>query len=69
MNPLEGIENRPVEVQVALLISEARNARNALEAVKNELTYMKRALYGLMFTILAGTIVFLITFASSGHHP
>lgn len=62
VDPLDGLEARPLETQVAVLANEVRNQKNSLMNVREELQAMKRALYGLVFTIIGSLIVFLVTF-------
>ena len=66
VDPLEGLEARPIETQVAVLANEVRNIRNSVTDVDADVVSMKRALYGLIFTILAGMIIFLLTFTVAG---
>lgn len=65
-DPLEGLEARPLEAQVGILANEVRNQRNALSEVKEELRYVKRALWGVVFTVLAGMVLFLATTKFNG---
>jgi amino acid transporter len=62
-DPLEGLEQRPIESQVAVLANEMRNQRNALSDVKKELQYVKRALWGVVFTVIGGMLLFLFSVA------
>lgn len=64
LDPLEGLEQRPLETQVAVLANEVRNQRNTLSDVRDELRYMKRGFYGLIFTLGAGIILYLFQAAS-----
>jgi len=66
VDPLEGLEARPIETQVAVLANEVRNIRNSVTDVDADVVSMKRALYGLIFPILAGMIIFLLTFTVAG---
>lgn len=63
-DPLDGIENRDINTQVALLIAESRGQRNALGEVKAEVRYMKHALWGLSFTLIGGVVMFLFSIAA-----
>lgn len=62
-DPLDGLESRTMEGQVAVLANEVRNQRNALSEVKSELRYVKRALWGVVFTVIGGMLLFLFSVA------
>lgn len=59
LDPLDGLEARPLETQVAVLATEVRHQRNALESVLTELRAAKRATY----LLLASSFVTVLTFA------
>lgn len=65
VDPLEGLEHRPIDVQVAVLANEVRNQRNTLGDVERELSRTKQALWALVASIVAGIVIFLVT----QHHP
>lgn len=67
-DPLEGLETRPLDAQVGILANEVRNQRNMLTEVKEELRYVKRALWGVVFTVLAGMVLFLATTKFTSSH-
>lgn len=71
IDPLDGIEQRPLEVQVAVLCAELRNQRNMLSSVRSELGAVKKALYTVALTVTGSAVIFAITtFALiGGHHP
>lgn len=61
VDPLEGLEHRPIDVQVAVLANEVRNQRNTLGDVERELSRTKQALWALVASIVAGIVIFLVT--------
>lgn len=72
--PLEGIEMQPLEIQVVRLIGAVRTQTSAIadlkdecsqdfSEVKGEVKYMKRALWGMIFTVVGGMMLFLFTIA------
>lgn len=63
IDPLDGLESRPIDSQVAVLANEVRNQRNSLSDVREELRYVKRALWGVVLSVLGGMILFLASVA------
>jgi hypothetical protein len=51
----------PQEVQMAVLYERVNNQRGSFNDLKDEVRYMKRSLYGLIFTIGGALIVLLAT--------
>lgn len=60
-DPLEGLERRSKDEQVAVLANEVRNQRNMLAEVKKEMEGLRRSLWALIATIVIGVVVFQIT--------
>ena len=64
MTPLEGIEGQPVEIQVVRLIAAVREQSKDQRETRDELRYMKHALWGLIFTVVGGMLLFLLSVAA-----
>jgi hypothetical protein len=75
LNPLEGIEGQPVEIQISRLVGAIRTLTNTVgehrqecqdrdEAIRDEVKYMKHALWGLVFTVIGGMMLFLFSVAA-----
>ena len=67
-DPLQGLNGLSTEAQVAVLATDIRNLREKIGNVESDVIAMKRALYGLMFTVIGALIVFLVTFVVTGNH-
>ena len=63
IDPLDGLEARPLEVQVAVLAAEVRNQRNILNAVGGELVSFRRSIY----SVTVALILFAATVYSTFH--
>jgi hypothetical protein len=63
IDPLDGLQVHPLEVQVAVLAAEVRNQRNLLTAVGGELVSFRRSLY----SVTVALILFAATVYSTFH--
>jgi hypothetical protein len=68
LDPLDGLENRPLEAQVAVLATEVRNQRNAISSLGSQTAGVQKALWYLIASIIIGIIVFVATTALRPSH-
>lgn len=59
--PLEGMERENLAAQVAVLTNELRNQRETIDDLRDELRYVKRALWGVILTVMGAMIIYLLT--------
>lgn len=67
VDPLEGLEARPLETQVAVMATELRNQRNMLGGVVTELQGVRKALMTAALSVTGGLIVFAGTIYGTFH--
>lgn len=61
VDPLQGLEDRPIEAQVAVLANEVRNQRNTLSRVDGTTTWILRTLVALLITVVTGLGILVLT--------
>jgi hypothetical protein len=61
IDPLDGLESRPIDTQVGVLANEVRNQRNLLLETRAVVAGVQKALWYLIATIVVGIIVFVVT--------
>lgn len=61
---MTGEQSRASAVAFARVEAEQANLREDMKELREEVRYMKRALFGLIFTILGGMILFLVSIAA-----
>lgn len=64
MPDIDDLPSLPLVSQVAVLGNEVKNQGRTLTEVKGEVREMKRALWGLILSVLAGMILFLVGIAA-----
>lgn len=64
-DPLSGLEARPMETQVAVLVAESRSQRNSMTGLRADVTQLRaevaglrRALIGFAMTVAASSVLF-----------
>lgn len=61
IDPLDGLEQRPLEVQVAVMATELRNQRNMLGDALKEVGSLRKAIIGAAITFAGGSLIFAAT--------
>lgn len=61
LDPLEGLEDHPLQTQVAVLANELRNQSNRTAAVERALRSVQVALWGLVVMLLGVGVTLLAT--------
>lgn len=68
IDPLDGLESRPLETQVAVLVTEARSLRNSHNGLRGDVTglnkemgSLRKALIGFALSVAASAVLFAAT--------
>lgn len=62
-DPLDAVEQLPIEAQIAVVVSVLRSTRNQLGRIEKKLDWVSRSIWALIATIVAGVAVYYLTVA------